>query len=107
MNSKSPNGWFCKNAMKKMPKFDEEFKCDPKKPHHGFTSWDDFFTREFRDGVRPVAAPNDDAVIVNACESAPYRLATDVKRREKFWIKSQPYSLQFMLANDILFTRNL
>ena len=85
-----------------MPHFDKEFKCDPTKPHHGFTSWDDFFTREFRNGVRPTEAPNDDTVVVNACEAAPYKLATDVKRRDKFWIKSQPYSLEHMLANDPL-----
>ena len=105
LNSDPRRGWFGKDAMKEMPNFNKEFKCDPKKPHHGFTSWDDFFTREFRDGVRPIEAPNDDAVIVNACESAPYRLATGVKRRDKFWIKSQPYALQFMLANDPLFEK--
>ena len=79
LNSKSPNGWFCEDARKMMPHFDKEFKCDPTKLHHGFTSWDDFFTREFRNGVRPIEAPNDDTVIVNACEAAPYKLATDVK----------------------------
>ena len=53
-------------------------------------------------GVRPIEAPNDDTVIVNACKAAPYKLATDVKRRDKFWIKPQPYSLEHMLANDPL-----
>ena len=95
-------GWFGEDAKKQMPHFDEEFKCDPSKLHHGFTSWDDFFTREFRDGVRPIAAPDDDTVIVNACESCPYELRFDVQRRAKFWIKSQPYSLEHMLANDPL-----
>lgn len=54
---------------------------------HGTTY---FFTREFRNGVRPIEAPNDDTVIINACEAAPYKLAADVKRRDKFWIKPQP-----------------
>jgi phosphatidylserine decarboxylase len=85
-----------------MPNFHNEYQCDPHQPHHGFRSWDDFFTREFRPGVRPVAGPADDAVIVNACESAPYRLARQVKRHDKFWIKSQPYSIAHMLANDSL-----
>ena len=39
-------------------------------------------------------------MIVNACESTPYRLATDVQRQDRFWIKSQPYSLHDMLAGD-------
>jgi phosphatidylserine decarboxylase len=83
-----------------MPDFEKEFKCDPSKPYHGFTSWDNFFTREFKEGLRPVASPGDDAIIVNACESAPYKIATNVNRSDKFWIKSQPYSLMHMLAND-------
>ncbi len=94
------NGWFGKDAKKAMPDFEKEFKCDPSKPYHGFTSWDNFFTREFKEGQRPVASPGDDAIIVNACESAPYKIATNVNRSDKFWIKSQPYSLMHMLAND-------
>ena len=37
------SGWFGEDAMKKIPNFVEDFKCDPTKPHYGFTSWDDFF----------------------------------------------------------------
>ena len=95
-------GWFGENAQKAMPHFDTEFKCDPSKPHHGYTSWDDFFTREFRDGQRPVASPEDDSIIVNACESAPYKHSSNVQRRDKFWIKGQSYSMEHMLANDPL-----
>ena len=39
-------------------------------------------------------------MIVSACESTPYGISTDVQRQDRFWIKSQPYSLQDMLAND-------
>jgi phosphatidylserine decarboxylase len=99
------DGWFGPAASEAMPDFDREFQCDPKAPHHGFTSWDDFFTRQFREGVRPVASPEDPNVVVNACESAPYKLAHEVKRRDRFWIKAQPYSLEHMLANDELADR--
>lgn len=95
-------GWFGADAMAAMPDFDREFICDPDRPHRGFRSWDDFFTREFRAGIRPVACPDDDAVVVNACESAPYRIARHVNYRDTFWIKSQPYSIVHMLANDPL-----
>ena len=93
-------GWFCTDAMAQMPNFAENFVCDPSLPHYGFSSWDDFFTRRFRPGVRPVAAPDDPDVIVNACESAPYRVSHDVQWRADFWIKGQPYSLAHMLAGD-------
>lgn len=100
LNKDPHKGWFGKDAQKAMPNFDAEFQCDPSHPHHGFKSWDDFFTREFRPGLRPIASPDDNKVVVNACESAPYRIAHHVKRHDKFWIKSQPYSLEHMLAHD-------
>ena len=99
------SGWFGKEAMAHMPGFDEEFVCDPGLPYRGFASWDDFFTRQFRPGRRPVAAPDDDSVIVNACEAAPFRLARGVRLLDRFWIKAQPYSLQHMLAGDTLAAR--
>lgn len=96
------NGWFGKDAKEAMPNFEDDFICDPDKPYYGFTSWDNFFTRQFREGRRPVASPDDDSVISNACESAPYRLAKDVKLRDQFWIKAQPYSLTHMLGDEAL-----
>ncbi|KAL9984006.1 hypothetical protein ACROYT_G006259 [Oculina patagonica] len=92
-----PGGWFSKEALEAMPNFVKEFKCNPEAPHYGFKSWDDFFTREFRDGIRPVASPDDDYIVANACESAPYKIAKDVQNRDFFWIKKQRYSLDFML----------
>jgi phosphatidylserine decarboxylase len=73
--------------------FDDLFICDSSKKHYGFKSWDDFFTRQFREGIRPVASPNDDAVIANACESKTYHVQYNVAARDKFWVKGQPYSI--------------
>jgi phosphatidylserine decarboxylase len=100
LNEDPLHGWFGAAAKKAMPTFDEDFICDPKAPHHGFESWDTFFTRLFRPGRRPVGAPGDDSVVVNACESAPYRIARNVKAVDRFWIKSQPYSLSHMFGGD-------
>ena len=102
LNEHPRNGWLGADAREAMPGFEREYVCDPRQPHWGFRSWDDFFTREFRPEARPVAHPADDAVIVNACESAPYRIARHVNYRDTFWIKSQPYSIVHILANDIL-----
>ena len=78
----------------------DQYQHDPDDEHWGFASWNDYFTRRFEDGARPVDSPDDDKVIVNACESTPYSIKTDVQRRDRFWIKSQPYSLADMLADD-------
>ena len=94
----SPSGWKCAAAQRAIGI--KEFEHDPADQHWGFRSWNDFFTRRFKEGARPLASPDDDNVVVNACESIPYRLATGVKRQDRFWIKSQPYSLQDMLGND-------
>jgi phosphatidylserine decarboxylase len=94
----SPTGWKSEAAIKAIGI--EQYQYDPHDEYWGFTSWNDFFTRRFRPESRPVAAPDDDKVIVSACESTPYGISTGVQRRDRFWIKSQPYSLQDMLADD-------
>lgn len=90
--------------------FEDVFICDPRQPYYGFSSWDDFFTRQFRPGLRPIASGDsnrsDPAVsnraIANPCESRPYRLSVGVRRRDTFWCKDQPYSVIDMLAGDTL-----
>jgi phosphatidylserine decarboxylase len=81
-------------------KFEDIFNCDPSEEYYGFKSWDDFFTRTFRPGVRPVSGKGDDNVIVNACESAPLQVKTEVPLNANFWLKGQPYSLENMLNFD-------
>ena len=94
------NGWLGPAAGKAMPDFAKTFECDTSAQYHGFTSWDNFFTRPFRPGSRPLERPDDNSVISNACESTAYRLAHHVKTRDSFWVKGQPYSLFHMLNND-------
>jgi phosphatidylserine decarboxylase len=94
----SPSGWLSDEAEKTLGM--DQFEHDPDAEYFGFASWNDFFTRRFKEGARPLAAPKDDRVIVNVCESTAYGIATDVRRQDRFWIKSQPYSLVDMLAGD-------
>jgi len=83
-----------------MTHFVDDYVCFPDQPHKGFTSFDNFFTRQLREGARPIASPNDDSVIVNACESVPFKIQENVKARDKFWIKTQNYSVYHMLNGD-------
>ncbi|CAE6445211.1 unnamed protein product [Rhizoctonia solani] len=94
------NGWFGPKASRHISDFAKTFKCDPSAPYYGFKSWDDFFTRWFRDGVRPVEFPDRDDIINSACESTVYRIAIDIKEMDSFWLKGSPYSLCHMLNND-------
>lgn len=94
----SPNGWKCDAAQKAINI--GQFQYDPMDQYWGFKSWNDFFIRKFKDGERPIAEPDNNKVIVSACESAPYKISNHVKKYDKFWLKSQPYSLQDMLASD-------
>lgn len=80
--------------------FSEVFVCDPFDEYYGFKSWDDFFTRQFQTGIRPISSPEDDSVIVNACESAPLQIVKNVALSDQFWLKGQPYSLENMLNFD-------
>jgi phosphatidylserine decarboxylase len=111
----SPNGWFGETSYRDLTavakvgptaaenlEFHQMYQCNPSAPHYGFKSWDDFFTRLWRDGMRPVAEPDNDKVITNACEAQPYRVAYDVNNRDKFWMKNQPYSVIDMLGHDPL-----
>src|SRR3984957_14090892 len=94
----TPSGWKGEAARRAIGI--EQYQHDPDDEYWGFSSWNDFFTRRLADGARPVDSPDDDTVIVSACESTPYGLATDVQCQDRFWIKSQPYSMRDMLAGD-------
>ena len=95
-----PTGWFGEDAMAAMPNFEEQYECDPSTEFHGFRSWDDFFTRRFRVGVRPVEFPTHDFIINQPCEAIPFRIAKNVKATDTFWIKGEPFSLNHMLNQD-------
>lgn len=77
--------------------FHEIFLCDPTKYAFGFSCWDDFFARSFREEIRPVEDPDDVRVIVSPCEAAPLRVSHSVKEVDKFWVKGQPYSIRDIL----------
>jgi phosphatidylserine decarboxylase len=96
--NKSKSGWFGKEASKKINM--AEYQCDTKKPYYGFKSWNDFFTRKLKPHVRPIIKPDNNNVINSACDSTIVRINFNVKSNTKFWIKSQPYSINIMLDGD-------
>ena len=95
------DGWLGPIAMERMPDFRDTFVCDPTKPHWGFDCWNHFFSRKLQTHARPVGSPHDSSIITSACESKVLRQSRNVKVRDQFWLKSQPYSLVHLL-NDPL-----
>jgi phosphatidylserine decarboxylase len=96
----SPRGWLSAHARAHLNL--DEFETDPNAPYLGFKSWNDFFIRRFKPGRRPVALPEDSAIVVNACESAPFAIKRRVRASAEFWIKEQPYSLHDLLAGHFV-----
>ena len=85
--------------------FPELYKCpDPTDTKtYGFSSWDKFFTREFQDDKRPIDSPDDDSVIIHACESAPLQYpVSKVQLSDNFQGKNQYYSLIDMMDQNKL-----
>jgi len=93
----SETGWLCKEAIEELEL--EDYIIDKTDKYYGFKSWNDFFTRRFKEGKREVASPDDQYVIVNACECAAYKIDTNVQADSEFWVKEQTYSLDYMLAH--------
>lgn len=72
---------------------------DPVKDPFPYKSWNDFFIRPFKNKVeRPINKKKNG--IVSACDSGVYNTQFNAKLQDWFWLKSQPYSLWDLLANE-------
>lgn len=106
------SGWLSKEAIAAFEQmanidsrhqytFEELYECDAHRDpvHWGFKSWDDFFTRRFRnmDKIRPVGFSDKPEWVVNACESKPVAIKRRAKQHDKFWLKGTNYSVTDML----------
>lgn len=94
----TPTGWKSEAAIAKLGM--DQYQYDPNDAHWGFKSWNDFFTRNLKPGMRPISEPENTKVIVSAADSGVFSIQRNVKKSDWFWLKSQPYSLNDMLNND-------
>jgi len=103
-----PGGWFSQPAVTAMMaefpgrKFEDVFICSPDQPYYGYTSYEDFFVRAFRDPAiyRPTGPINNLRLVSAACESALYVIQDDVQKTDELFIKDEAYSLIHLLCND-------
>ena len=85
--------------------FTDLYECpDPTdETTYGYYSWDCFFTRGIKDERRPIDSPDDDSVIIHACESAPLQYpVSKVQLSDNFQGKNQCYSLIDMMNQNEL-----
>ncbi|KZP30157.1 phosphatidylserine decarboxylase [Athelia psychrophila] len=101
------NGWFGKNAITEFelgiyPKtFDETYAIpDVNAEHRGFKTWDAFFTRKLREGVRPVDFAANKDIIHSPCEGTVCSISYNVAAYDRFWLKGKKYSLYDMLNKN-------
>jgi phosphatidylserine decarboxylase len=91
-----PEGWFCDAAIA-YNALDTDYAPDKTKPHWGWTSYNDFFHRDIKPGMRPVDGPGDPTVINSPNDGVAWAVQHDCKGDDAFWLKSQKYSLRDML----------
>ncbi|KZP26283.1 phosphatidylserine decarboxylase [Athelia psychrophila] len=84
--------------------FDQTYiSPDETKPDRGYPTWDAFFVREFKEGVRPIESRGQDTqdrLIHSACESTMFHKAEEVGAHNLFWLKSRNYSMHEILNRD-------
>ena len=70
-------------------------------PPGGYTSFNQFFTRNLKPGMRPVARPNDNSVIVSPVDGVISRLNVDLKSDSALPIKGRmKLNLNQLLGNS-------
>jgi len=94
----SPEGWKSKEAQEFLKM--DDYLYNPNDKYWGYKSWNDFFTRKVKPSARPIAEPHNDKIIVSPCDTTIFNISENVQKFDKFWIKSQPYSLYDMLDHS-------
>ncbi|KAA8645206.1 hypothetical protein EYZ11_011875 [Aspergillus tanneri] len=119
----SRDGWLSEVAIARLQKianhptgdnktFIDLFDCpDPSNPDTlGFSSWDAFFTRRFKPGIRPTPSRHilypcgegAGAPILNACESSPWHISRHCSLESNIVLKGQSHSVSSLLGNGTL-----
>ncbi len=98
----SEQSWMSPAAQEKLNMKQYQDPVSEDQPLYGYDCWNHFFYREFNhiDKQRPIEEPENKSVIVSPCDSTVVTIQRNVRKKDWFWVKSQPYSLQDMLAPD-------
>lgn len=70
----------------------KEMEHHPHKPGYGFDSWNSFFIRQFKPGVRLFQGDPETQINIG-CETTPWQYADKLQLQTYFWVKDANYSL--------------
>lgn len=81
--------------------FDDWAKDSPSLPY--WTSWNSFFTRQFKDAAtqRPVAEPQSNQVVVCPNDGSLFRWDYQVQADNCYWFKDMNYSIRDILSSSV------
>eukprot|EP01084_Bolivina_argentea_P195266 335032_1 len=84
-------GWLSEEAKLQyhFDNYQTELKVSPY-----WTSWNKFFTRSYKDGIRQNYGAGDNAKIQLPNDGSEFRYRLNVQIMTQFWLKDMPYSLE-------------
>ncbi|KAF7965564.1 hypothetical protein HWV62_42858 [Athelia sp. TMB] len=110
IDEKKYYGWFSPNAKTALMQqfaagrlFEQVFICDVNADYYGYTSYDDFFNRRFKEVEvdRPISGGVANLNIVGSpCEAMFYHRQENVQMSDDLFIKDEAYSLIHLLTTD-------
>jgi phosphatidylserine decarboxylase len=74
-------------------------------PAGGFTSFNDFFTRKLKPGARPIADPNNEAVLICPADSRVSLISDALNSDRDFEVKGDTYNIAALLGSVELANR--
>ncbi len=74
-------------------------------PEGGYTSFNQFFARELKPGMRPISSPEDDSVVVSPADAIINMIDDDLTLDAKLAVKTQKLSVT-QLLDDSAYAKN-
>jgi phosphatidylserine decarboxylase len=71
-------------------------------PVDGFKSFNDFFIRQLKPGVRPIASPDDNGVIISPADSTVMKIADELTAESMITVKGNSMYVRDLFGGDAL-----
>lgn len=96
--SDSDGNWLSEQAKRRLSL--DDYVYDSSKPHGGFKSWNEFFTRQFKniDASRPLEPDPTGKVVSSPVDGTVLNISQQVHRKTAFELKGEEYYLADLLA---------